>query len=134
MVYFSLPNWTVSPWTLFLIHLLSLSCFCKRSCISCFQIQSIFDINSILYEFMPEIHVFMIIFLSSITDQEENKTDECQLSQRYEHQDGEWYMVIGELLNIKIMSAKNCDWNMYEFMFFLFLSNQKCEKHKYDDC
>lgn len=53
-----------------------------------FQIQSIFDMNSILYEFMPEIHVFMIIFLSSITDQEENKTDECQLSQRYEYQDG----------------------------------------------
>ena len=44
--------------------------------------------NSILYKFMPEIHVFMTIFLSSVADQEENKTAECQVGQRYEYQDG----------------------------------------------
>ena len=53
-----------------------------------FQIQSVFAMNSILYKFMPEIHVFMTIFLSSVADQEENKTAECQVGQRYEYQDG----------------------------------------------
>lgn len=61
---------------------------CTRILHLTFQIQNIFAMNSILYEFMPEIHAFMTIFLSSVTDQEENKTVECQVSQRYEYQDG----------------------------------------------